>query len=142
MKIFRNFVLLCCMLLGLGLTCVRAQDKVVYHFDNTQSQGLKGLRNIRNQLDSEPNTVIIAVTHAAGVDMLMDGAKDEASHTAYEPLIADLVSRGVRFEVCEITMKNRGLKKDQFILEATYTPSGVVRITKLQNKEGFAYLKP
>jgi len=57
-------------------------------------------------------------------------------------LIADLVARGVRFEVCEVTMKNRSLKKEQFILEANYTPSGVVRITKLQNKEGFAYLKP
>ena len=38
-------------------------------------------------------------------------------------------------------MKNRGLKKEQFIEEADFRPSGVVRIAKLQ-KQGFAYLKP
>ena len=48
---------------------------------------------------------------------------------------------GGKFEVCEITLKNRGLKKEQFIEEADFTPSGVVRIAKLQ-KQGFAYIKP
>jgi uncharacterized protein len=47
----------------------------------------------------------------------------------------------VNFEVCEITLANRNLKKSQFILEADFTPSGVVRLTKLQ-KQGFAYIKP
>jgi len=51
------------------------------------------------------------------------------------------VRRGVKFEVCEITLKNRELKKDQFIQEATFTPSGVVRIAKLQG-QGYAYIKP
>jgi intracellular sulfur oxidation DsrE/DsrF family protein len=90
MILVRNLVLIVCLSFGLGLTNSKAQDKVVYHFDNAQAQGLKGLRNIRNQLDAEPNTVIVAVTHAAGVDLLMDGAQDESSHTLYEPLIADL----------------------------------------------------
>ena len=52
-----------------------------------------------------------------------------------------LKSRGVNFEICEITLRNRGLKKDQFIMEADFTPSGVVRITKLQH-QGYAYLRP
>ena len=52
-----------------------------------------------------------------------------------------LKSRGVSFEVCEITLRNRDLKKEQFIQEADFTPSGVVRITKLQG-QGFAYIKP
>jgi hypothetical protein len=51
------------------------------------------------------------------------------------------VARGVKFEVCEITLKNRNLKKDQFIQEADFTPSGVVRLAKLQ-KQGFAYIRP
>ena len=52
-----------------------------------------------------------------------------------------LAARGVTFEICEITLKNRNLKKEQFIQEATFTPSGVVRIAKLQ-KAGAAYIKP
>ena len=115
---------------------------MVYHIDQSQMQGLKGLRNIRNHLDVAPNTKIIVVTHAEGVDLLMDGAKDQKSGTEYGPLITALKSRGVRFEVCEITLKNRQLKKEQFILDADFTPSGVVRISQLQSKDRFAYIKP
>lgn len=117
-----------------------AGDLVVYHFDNTAAQGLKGLRNIRNHLDTDPSAQITVVTHAEGVDMLMEGAK-AANGTEFAPLVSALKARGVRFEVCEITLKNRGLSKDQFVLDADYTLSGVVRIVKLQ-KSGYAYIKP
>ena len=119
-----------------------AQDKVVYHIDQAATQGLKGLRNIRNHLDSVPDPKIIVVTHAEGVDMLMEGAKEEKSKTEYGPLVSALKARGVRFEICEITLKNRNLKKEQFVLDADYTPSGVVRIAQLQARERYAYIKP
>jgi intracellular sulfur oxidation DsrE/DsrF family protein len=134
------------MLFGLAYQCHAGQvepvTNVVYHIDDAQSQGLKGLRNIRNHLDTSPSTKIIVVTHAEGVDMLMEGAKDKKNNVEYAPLIGALKSRGVQFEVCQITMKNRGLTKDQFILDADFTPSGVVRIADLQAKERFAYIKP
>ena len=116
--------------------------KVVYHIDDSESQGLKGLRNIRNHLDVSPTTQIIVVTHANGIDMLLEGAKDKKNNVEYAPLIGALKSRSVRFEVCEITIKTRGLKKDSFILDADFTPSGVVRIADLQAKDHFAYIKP
>lgn len=129
-------------LLGLTATVAAAQDKVVYHIDQAATQGLKGLRNIRNHLDTAPDTKIIVVTHAEGVDLLMEGAKEEKSKTEYAPLVSALKARGVRFEICEITLKNRNLKKDQFVLDADYTPSGVVRIAQLQSRENYAYIKP
>ncbi len=119
---------------------VAAQDTVVYHIDDAAMQGLKGLRNVRNHLDVDPSAKITVVTHANGVDFLMEGAKD-ASGGAFAGPIAALVARGVKFEVCEITLKNRNLKKEQFIQEAEFTPSGVVRIAKLQ-KAGASYIKP
>ena len=117
-----------------------AQDKVIYHIDDAATQGLKGLRNIRNHLDTDPAAKITVVTHANGVDLLMEGAKD-ANGGAYAGPIAALVARGVKFEICEITLKNRNLKKDQFLQEADFTPSGVVRLARLQS-QGFAYIKP
>jgi intracellular sulfur oxidation DsrE/DsrF family protein len=117
-------------------------SQVVYHIDDAESQGIKGLRNIRNHLDVAPQTKIIVVTHANGVDIMMEGAKDKKNDIEYAPLVGALKSRGVRFEVCEITLKNRNLKKDQFVLDTDYTPSGVVRVTDLQSKERFAYIKP
>jgi hypothetical protein len=118
----------------------QAQDTVVYHIDNATVQALKGLRNIRNHLDVDPAAKITVVTHADGVDFLVEGAKD-AQGSAYAGPVAALAGRGVKFEICEITLRNRNLKKDQFIQEAEFTPSGVVRIAKLQHA-GSAYIKP
>ena len=135
----------CALLLLLGMLSLgsaAAQSSVVYHLDNASMQGLKGLRNIRNHLDVAPQTKIVVVTHAEGVDLLIEGAKDDKNSVEYAPLIAALKSRGVRFEVCEITLKNRKLGKDQFILDADFTPSGVVRIADLQFQDKYAYVKP
>jgi uncharacterized protein len=120
-----------------------AQDKAVYHIDNAESQATKGLRNVRNHLDVAPDTKITVVTHANGVDFLMEGAKDKANpNIDYASLVNALKARGVKFEVCEITLKNRNLTKNQFILDAEFTPSGVARIAQLQSREKFAYIKP
>lgn len=138
----RVFQFIAALTLAGTASLAMAQDKVVYHIDQAATQGLKGLRNIRNHLDVAPDTKIIVVTHAEGVDLLMEGAKDEKSKTEYAPLVSALKARGVRFEICEITLKNRNLKKDQFILDADFTPSGVVRIAQLQTREHYAYIKP
>jgi len=120
-----------------------AQDQVVYHIDNAEAQATKGLRNVRNHLDVAPDTNIIVVTHAEGVDFLMEGARDRKNpDIEYASLVSALKARGVRFEVCEITLRNRNLKKDQFIMDAEFTPSGVVRIGRLQQRDKFAYIKP
>lgn len=120
-----------------------AQDKVVYHIDDAATQATKGLRNIRNHLDVAPDTKILVVTHANGVDFLFEGAKDPKNpNVDYASLVSALKSRGVQFEICEITLKNRDLKKDKFILDASFVPSGVVRIGQLQSREHYAYIKP
>jgi intracellular sulfur oxidation DsrE/DsrF family protein len=120
-----------------------AQDKVVYHIDNAETQATKGLRNIRNHLDVAPDTRIVVVTHAEGVDFLMEGAKDKKNaNIDYPSLVSALKARGVKFEVCEITLRNRGIGKDKFTMDAEFTPSGVARIGQLQQRERFAYIKP
>jgi uncharacterized protein len=135
--------LIASVLFFLGSSVVFAQDKAVYHIDNTQAQATKGLRNIRNHLDVAPETQIVVVTHADGVDFLLEGAKDKANASIeYASLVSALMARGVKFEVCEITLKNRNLNKNQFILDADFTPSGVVRVAQLQSREKFAYIKP
>lgn len=118
------------------------KPKAVYHLDNSQANGLKALRNIRNHLNTAPETDIVLVAHSQGVDMFMEGARHGQSGTDFAPLIADLKAKGVKFQICEITLQRRNLSKDKFILEVDYTPSGVVALTDLQLKEGRAYIKP
>ncbi|HSQ72283.1 MAG TPA: DsrE family protein [Rubrivivax sp.] len=127
-------------LLASAAFVAQAQDAVVYHIDNAAVQALKGLRNIRNHIDVDPAAKVTVVAHADGVDFLMEGAKDKSGGDYAGP-VAALAARGVKFEICEITLKNRNLKKEQFIQEATFTPSGVARIAKLQHA-GSAYIKP
>lgn len=120
-----------------------AQDRVVYHIDDAATQATKGLRNVRNHLDVDPSVKITVVTHANGVDFLMEDAKDAKNPSVdYGSLVSALKARGVTFEVCEITLKNRGLKKEQFTLDAAFTPSGVARIAQLQLRDRAAYIKP
>ena len=140
LKILKTVLLAGALLWG---AAAFAQDRVVYHIDNAEQQATKGLRNIRNHLDVAPDTKIVVVTHAAGIDFLMEGAKDKANPDIdYGSLVSALKARGVRFEVCEITLASRKIGKDKFVLDAEFTPSGVVRIGRLQAREQFAYIKP
>jgi len=116
-------------------------DRVVYHLSEGLPQASNGLRNIGNHLEVNPNARIVVVSHARGVDFLMKDAKD-ANGNRYEDLVEQLKHRGVRFDVCEITLRNRKLAKEQFIADVTWVPSGVAEVTRLQQREGFAYLKP
>jgi uncharacterized protein len=142
MNLFNRRIAAAVMVLALS-GAAWAQDKVVYHIDHAEAQATKGLRNIRNHLDVAPETRIVVVTHADGVDFLMEGAKDKRNpNIDYGSLVSALKARGVRFEVCEITLRNRNLKPDQFSMDAEFTPSGVARIGQLQVREGFAYIKP
>ena len=127
--------------LSLASLAAWADDKVVYHFDSGIQQAVKGLRNMRNHLDTDPKAKLIGVAHATGVDFLMEGAKTPDGQE-FVSLVQALENRGVKFEICEITLKNRNLKKDQFIMGPTFVPSGVVRIANLQSTEHYAYIKP
>jgi len=149
MKRFLSAIAVICLATGLGVLSASpavAQEattaKVVYHFDDASLQALRGLRSIRNHLDTAPGTQVAIVAHANGVDMFMEGATDAQSGVVYAPLIADLKSRGVDIYICEITLAGRGLSPDAFILEADFTPSGVVALTELQQTQGHAYIKP
>jgi intracellular sulfur oxidation DsrE/DsrF family protein len=116
-------------------------DKVVYHINNSEQQASDALRNIGNHLEVNPKAKIVVVTHARGVDFLFNDAKDRNGNP-YNVAVEQLKTQGVQFDVCQITLRNRKLERSQFIPEATFVPSGVAEITRLQQREGFAYLRP
>lgn len=144
-NLFQRGILLLAAAAAIGLSgCASMRgagpDKAVYHInDSTSATAL--LRNVRNHLDVDPNVKIIVVSHALGVDFLMENAKDKNGNP-YNIPVENLTARGVTFDVCEITLKGRKLKKDQFIPEAKFVPSGVAEIAKLQSRAGYVYLKP
>lgn len=141
----KNMLIAAFVALSLGLTACATtpsggDDKVVYHVNDTANAS-DALRNIGNHLEVNPKAKIVVVTHARGVDFLMDGRKD-TNGNPYNIRVEELKSRGVKFDVCDITLRNRKLQRSQFIPEATFVPSGVAEITRLQQREGYGYLKP
>ena len=129
------------LMAGCASTGPVGPDEVVYHLNAGLEQATNGLRNIRNHLEVNPQAKIVVVAHAQGVDYLMKDKKD-ANGNPYEVAVEDLKRQGVRFDVCEITLRNRKLSRAQFIEDATFVPSGVAEIARLQQREGYAYLRP
>jgi intracellular sulfur oxidation DsrE/DsrF family protein len=115
--------------------------KVVYHMNEGIDHAPQALRNVRNHLSVDPKAKIVFVSHAAGIDFLMKDAKDKNGNP-FEVTVQDLVSKGVEFRVCEITLKSRNIDKSKLIEEVKYVPSGVAEVSRLQFQEGYAYLKP
>lgn len=116
-------------------------DKVVYHISNTEEQTKLAMQYIRNHLEVNPKAQIVVITHALGVDFLREGLRDKNGNP-YNVPVEELDFRGVRFLVCEITLRERNMKRSEFIPEAKFVPSGVAEITRLQQREGYAYLRP
>lgn len=124
--------------------CATTQEpslKAVYHINQGLEQATNGLRNIRNHLTADPHAKITVVTHAAGIDFLLEGAKDKNGNP-YDATVQDLVSKGVDFRVCNFTLLSRKIDRERVIPEATIVPSGVAEVAKLQATEHYVYVKP
>lgn len=142
----RLFVSTCLLALAAGQPAVAGdtaddQEKVVYHI-NDSDNATAALRNIGNHLDATDGKArIVVVTHAKGIDFLLDGAQDKNGNP-YSIPVEKLKERGVDFRVCAITLKTRKIDPKKVVPEAKIVPSGVAEIGKLQAREGFVYLKP
>jgi len=115
--------------------------KVVYHVNENNAQAQNALRNIRNHLTADPSAKIVVVTHAGGIQWLLDGALD-ANGAPFEAAVQELKAKGVDFRICEFTLQRNNIDVKRVIPEATLVPSGVAEVSRLQFKEGFAYLRP
>ena len=115
--------------------------KVVYHVNENNAQALNAIRNIRNHLTADPSAKIVVVTHAGGINFLLDGATD-ANGAPFDAAVQELKAKGVEFRVCQFTLQRNNIDPKKVIPEATLVPSGVAEVSRLQFKEGFAYLRP
>lgn len=122
-----------------------ASQKVVYHNngrDGDSTAYFKAvLKNIANHLDAvgDQNATIRVVNHGNGVALLALAMTDQEIAVKIDALRA----RGVKFLVCENTLKERkidwttlyGVKEDDLVT------SGVAELVKLQ-QDGFVYIHP
>ncbi|MFC3107930.1 DsrE family protein [Undibacterium arcticum] len=115
--------------------------KVVYHLADGVDQASFALGNLRNQLRGEPDTKIVVVALGAGLNFLLQGAKDRNGEP-FAPAISALAAQGVEFRACNNTMKARNITPSMLVPEAKVVPAGVVEIARLQAREGYVYFRP
>jgi intracellular sulfur oxidation DsrE/DsrF family protein len=117
------------------------QVKAVYHINTDVNTVPPILNNIRNHLNADPKAKIVVVTHGAGINFLLQDAKD-AKGNEFSGTVSDLASKGIEFRVCNNTLKSRNINPDRLLMETKIVPSGVAEVARLQALEGYVYLKP
>jgi uncharacterized protein len=116
------------------------QIKAVYHV-NEAEKIWTALRNIQNHLRDDATTKIVLVANGNGIDFLLKDAVDKQG-TPFQPTLEELSKKGVVFKVCRNTLTSRKLTDDAVVGEALVIQAGVSEISRLQIREGYAYLKP
>jgi intracellular sulfur oxidation DsrE/DsrF family protein len=142
MKLLRSIaaVLLVTWIASASAAAPAREEKVVYHV-NDASVSMPALGNIRNHLNARPKAKIVVVTHGAGIEFLLEDAKDKNGNP-FDAVVQELAGRGVQFRVCNNTLEARKIDRKRVLPEATIVPSGVAEVARLQFEEGYAYLKP
>lgn len=122
-----------------GARLAGGEGKVIYHIANSQTASA-ALRTLRNHLEASPATKVVVVAHNEGVDFLLRGARDESGQL-YETAVQGFKQRGVDFRVCTNTLVRRKIERAGIVPEATLVPSGIAEIGRLQQSEGYSYMR-
>ncbi len=148
----------CLMLISAGNAIANeryGKQKVVYHinYDNTKAQA-GALRNIQNHINAvgAENIELKVVLHGNGLSMLVDPGsleklpkvKHANANNKMTATIDKLKIQGVVFNVCDNTVKGRGINVADDLYDVSdkdIVPSGVAELSRLQQM-GYTYIKP
>ncbi|SMD46251.1 hypothetical protein SAMN00777080_4932 [Aquiflexum balticum DSM 16537] len=112
-----------------------AEHRIVFQLVSGNSEThTKFLRQIDNILTAAPNSKIEVVTHGMGVDLL------KAKDNGFELDLKSLTGKGVNFVICENTLKQRKLEKNQFLSLANFVPSAILELV-IKQEQGWIYIK-
>jgi intracellular sulfur oxidation DsrE/DsrF family protein len=138
MKTRALFVLALGLLLsvpGLAQKKKVVQHRVVFQLTTSDTAAYRALtRQIGNVLTHWPTAKIEVVVHNRGIGFMR---KDQS---VLEAEIQAFTDKGVVFAVCENTLKQQKLSKDQILPQAIFVPVGLAEIITRQ-EEGWAYIK-
>lgn len=125
-------------LVAFSLNAVQAQTaehKIVFQLSVNDTMAHKALmKQLGNILTFAPSTKIEIVCHGPGMEMLM------INKSIVIDKIASFKNKGVVFNACEFSMKERNISKSVIIPSATYVPAGIIEIVSKQ-EQGWSYIK-
>jgi len=112
-----------------------AEHKIIFQLtDGNPEIHTKFIRQIYNVIEAAPNSKIEVVTQGMGVDILTK------ENNSFVKDLENLTNRGVNFVICENTLKQRNLKKEQFLTLAGFVPSAILELV-IKQEQGWIYIK-
>ena len=109
--------------------------KIVFQLSIGDTLAHKALmKQIGNITSVEPTTLIEVVCHGPGLDMLR---KDKSTVIKK---IDEFSQKGVVFNACEFSMKERNVTSEQIISSSKFVKAGIIYIVTKQ-REGYSYIK-
>jgi intracellular sulfur oxidation DsrE/DsrF family protein len=116
-------------------TQIQEPLKIVFQLSIGDTLAHKALmKQIGNITSVEPTTLIEVVCHGPGLDMLR---KDKSTVTKK---IDEFSQKGVVFNACEFSMKERNVTSEQIISSSKFVKAGIIYIVTKQ-REGYSYIK-
>jgi intracellular sulfur oxidation DsrE/DsrF family protein len=111
------------------------EHRVVFHLATPDTVAYRALtKQLTNVLSVWPTAKIEVVVHNKGLGMVIKGKSQ------FEPEINSLIGQGVSFVVCENSLKQQKLTKEQIFPKAGFVPAGLVEIIEKQ-EQGWSYIK-
>lgn len=113
----------------------KPEHKIIFQLTSGDTTAHKQLmKQFNNILSVSPTTKIEVVCHGAGLEMLVSGK------TILEDKIKVLAERGVVFNACEFSIKERKVDRSKIISVSGFVPAGIVEIVSKQ-EQGWSYIK-
>lgn len=111
------------------------QHRIVFHVATGDTLAYRALtKQLSNVLAYWPTASLEVVIHNKGIGFM------RRDQSVFEPEIQALKSKGVVFAVCENTMKQQKLTKDQILGQAIFVPVGLAELV-IRQEEGWSYIK-
>jgi intracellular sulfur oxidation DsrE/DsrF family protein len=109
--------------------------KIIFQLTTADTMAHKALmKQLKNIHSVSPTTEMEVVCHGPGLEML----NKEKSVVLYA--ISTAVSKGVKFQACEFSLKERNIERSAITSLAGFVPAGIIHIVSKQ-EEGWTYIK-
>lgn len=113
----------------------KAEYRIIFQLTSADTTAHKQLmKQFGNILSVSPTTKIEVVCHGGGLDMLV------SDKTIVEEKIKIFSEKGVIFNACEFSIKERKVDRNKIIKYAGYVPAGILEIVSKQ-EQGWSYIK-
>jgi intracellular sulfur oxidation DsrE/DsrF family protein len=112
-----------------------AEHRIIFQLTSGDTTSHKQLmKQLNNILTVSPTTQIEIVCHGAGLDMLVNGK------TIVADKIKNFSEKGVVFNACEFSMKERKVEREKILTSCRFVEAGIIEIVSKQEK-GWSYIK-